>query len=127
MTESEELARPTLPELLLRLRAFAQARDWERFHTPKNLVTALAVEAAELMEPFQWLTPEEADALCDDPVRRDEVAGELADVAMYLIRLSDVLDIDLTEAILRKLERNEVRFPVDKVRGRARPPKEWEV
>ncbi len=100
-----------LRELAARLRDFAAARDWGRYHTAKNLAMALSVEVSELMEPFQWLTPEEAEGLATDPERLAEVAGELADVGIYLIRLADVLGVDLAEAIRRKMEVNEGRFP----------------
>lgn len=94
-----------------RLRVFAVARDWEQFHTPKNLVMALAVEASELLELFQWLTPEESTAIMDDPARCAAVADEIADVAIYLVRLADVLEVDLLQAASTKVDRNEARFP----------------
>ena len=100
-----------LAELAERIRAFAQARDWEQYHTPKNLAMALSVEVAELLEPFQWLTAEEAEALGQDPERLAELESELADVAIYLVRLADVLGVDLSEAIHRKMGVNEGRFP----------------
>ena len=100
-----------LAELAERIRAFAQARDWEQYHTPKNLAMALSVEVAELLEPFQWLTAEEAEALGQDPERLAELESELADVAIYLVRLADVLGVDLGEAIHRKMGVNEGRFP----------------
>lgn len=108
--------KPTSPdhdlrEVAERLRTFARARDWEKYHTPKNLAIALSVEASELLEPFQWLTPEEAEALPQDPGKLAAVADELADVGIYLIRLADVLGVDLGEAIRRKMEVNEGRFP----------------
>lgn len=99
------------------LRAFAGERDWERFHTAKNLAMALAGEAGEVIEHFQWLTAEESANL--PPERREAVALELADVLLYLIRLADVLDVDLAQAAERKLEINARRYPVDKARGRA--------
>jgi NTP pyrophosphatase (non-canonical NTP hydrolase) len=105
-----------------RLRAFARAREWEQFHTPKNLAMAIAVEAAELMEPLLWLTPDEAGALKDDAEARAKVGSEIADVAIYLIRLADVLGIDLGRAIARKIDRNEERFPVEVVLGKSRMP-----
>lgn len=111
-----------LRALILEIRSFAEARDWGTFHTPKNLAMALAVEAAELMEPFQWLTADEAGGLRDDPETLEAVEEEVADVAIYLIRLADVLGIDVAEAVRKKLAANEVRFPVDRVRGRARLP-----
>ena len=105
-----------------RLRAFARAREWEQFHAPKNLAMAIAVEAAELMEPLQWLTPEEAEALKEDPDACAEIGSEISDVAIYLIRLADVLGIDLGSAIASKIDRNEERFPVEVVRGKSRMP-----
>lgn len=105
--------------LLLRdaLRAFAAERDWERFHTPKNLAMALSGEAGEVIEHFQWLTPEASAALPDE--QQEEVAMELADVLLYLVRLADVLDIDLAAAAQRKLSINAGRYPVEKARGRS--------
>ena len=101
-----------------RLRAFAAARDWERFHSPKNLATALIVEAAELLEHFQWLTEDESRAL--PPETKAEVATELADVLLYLVRLADQLGIDLHAAAVAKIAANERKYPADKVRGSAR-------
>jgi NTP pyrophosphatase (non-canonical NTP hydrolase) len=101
-----------------RLRAFAAARDWERFHSPKNLATALIVEAAELLEHFQWLTEDESRAL--PPETKAEVATELADVLLYLVRLADQLGIDLHAAAAAKIAANERKYPADKVRGSAR-------
>ncbi|GLZ43106.1 nucleotide pyrophosphohydrolase [Actinokineospora sp. NBRC 105648] len=101
----------TLEELAARQRAFAQARDWEPFHTPKNLVMALTGEVGELTELFQWLTPDEAAAATAEPALRAKVHDELADVLLYLVRLADVLDVDLIEAANAKIDRNEHRFP----------------
>ncbi|MEQ1802309.1 MAG: nucleotide pyrophosphohydrolase [Gammaproteobacteria bacterium] len=98
-----------LDELKQRLRDFAQARDWEQFHTPKNLAMALVAEAAEVVEHFQWLTSAESQAL--DPRGKAEVALELADVLLYLVMLADRLDVDLAEAARRKIVLNEKRFP----------------
>jgi NTP pyrophosphatase (non-canonical NTP hydrolase) len=100
------------------LRAFAVERDWDRFHTPKNLAAALAVEAAELLEPFQWLSPEESAALT--PEQLTAVREEMADVLLYLVRLADRLGVDLLAAARDKLHRNAERYPVDKARGNAR-------
>jgi dCTP diphosphatase len=105
-------------ELQRRLRDFARERDWEQFHTPKNLAMALAGEVGELVEIFQWLTPEEASQVMEGP-RADDVEDELADVLIYLLRIADVLGIDLAEATRAKLERNEHRYPAPHVRGRA--------
>ena len=105
-------------ELRLRLRDFARERDWEQFHTPKNLSMALAGEVGELLEIFQWLTPEQAAEVMDSG-RADDVRDELADVLIYLVRLADMLGVDLLEVAHTKLERNHHRFPPGDVRGRA--------
>ncbi|MCV2215860.1 nucleotide pyrophosphohydrolase [Thauera sp. Sel9] len=99
------------------LRRFAAERDWNQFHTPKNLAMALAGEAGEVIEHFQWLTSEQSAKL--DAASRNAVAEELADVLLYLVRLADVLDIDLVEASVRKMAINGRRYPADKARGRA--------
>jgi NTP pyrophosphatase (non-canonical NTP hydrolase) len=104
-----------LPELRERVRAFVAERDWERFHSPKNLAMALSVEASELVELFQWLTEEESSA--PDPERRRRVAEEMADVLWFLVRLSDRLDIDLLAAAEAKLAANAAKYPADRVRG----------
>ncbi len=101
-----------------KLRAFAEARDWDQFHSPKNLSMALIAEAAELLEHFQWATEEESYAL--DQAKLQEVKHEIADVFIYLIRLSDRLNIDLWAAAREKLELNKEKYPADKVRGDAR-------
>lgn len=97
-----------------RLREFAVARDWEKFHTPKNLSSALSVEASELLEIFQWLTPEESSAVMADDKNRAAVLDEMADVLIYLVRMADVLDVDLVVAANAKVSRNETRFPLGK-------------
>ncbi len=100
------------------LREFAAERDWEQFHTPKNLASALSVEAAELLEHFQWLTPEESMQLTGEALAG--VRDELADVLLYLIRLADRLDVDLLAAAHSKIAANARKYPVDKARGSAR-------
>jgi dCTP diphosphatase len=106
------------------LRTFAKERDWEQFHNPKNLSMALSVEAGEILEHFQWLTADEAANL--SPERREAVAEELADVLIFLVRLADVLQIDLAEAAARKVEKNAVRYPIARVRGKALKYSEYE-
>jgi NTP pyrophosphatase (non-canonical NTP hydrolase) len=106
-----------LHELRERLRAFARARDWEQFHSPKNLSMALIVEAAELVEHFQWLTEAQSTRL--DPKTQAAVEQELADVFIYLVRLADLLGIDLLDAAVRKIALNERKYPADEVRGKA--------
>ncbi len=100
-----------IEELTTAIREFAHSRDWERFHTPKNLAMAPSVEVAELVELFQWLTPEESTGLPDTPECRAAVEDEIADIAIYLLRLADVLGIDVGDATTAKLARNELRFP----------------
>jgi dCTP diphosphatase len=114
----------TLDHLKTRLREFAVARDWEQFHSPKNLAMALIVEAAELVEHFQWLTEEQSAALPPDKLA--EVEQELADIQIYLIRLADRLNIDLEQAVNAKIALNERRYPADKVRGSARKYTEFD-
>ena len=114
------------PELLMlreKIRAFAEVREWDQFHSPKNLSMALMVEVAELMEHFQWLTEEQSGNLSAE--KKSAVAEELADVLLYLVRLSDKLDVDLLEASLHKLKENELKYPVNKVRGSAKKYSEY--
>jgi NTP pyrophosphatase (non-canonical NTP hydrolase) len=94
-----------------RLRKFAAARDWERFHTPKNLAMALMVEAAELAEIFQWLTPEQSTEVMSDPEKAFRVRDEVADVLAYLLQLASACGVDVAAALAEKIERNELRFP----------------
>jgi len=101
---------------------FVHARDWEPFHTPKNLSMSIAIEAAELMEHFQWLTLDEALAAGADPTERAAVADELADVVIYCLSFSNALDLDISTAVLSKLQTNEGRFPIAEFRGRFRRP-----
>ncbi len=110
----------TLTALCQRVVEFVAARDWEQFHTPKNLSIAIAVEAAELMEHFQWLTHEQAAAALQDEAKKATVADELADVLIYALSLANVLGVDVSTVVLNKLERNKRRFPVKEWRGRAR-------
>ena len=98
-----------LLELRTALRAFANARDWEQFHSPKNLAAAMAVEASEVLEHFQWLTDEQSRALPE--AKRAEVAHELADVFLYLMQLADKLDVDLVEAAKEKMQLNAAKYP----------------
>ncbi|HEX4985824.1 MAG TPA: nucleotide pyrophosphohydrolase [Burkholderiales bacterium] len=111
MDRSSGMPAPTdgLEDLKLRLRRFAAERDWERFHTPKNLAMSVAIEAAEVMEHFQWLTAEQSAA--PDAAARREIAHELADVLLYLVRLADALDIDLAAAAREKIGLNAIKYP----------------
>ncbi|TXH76147.1 nucleotide pyrophosphohydrolase [Thiobacillus sp.] len=107
----------SLDTLRQHIRDFALARAWERYHTPKNLAMALSVEAAELLEPFQWLTAEQSGQL--SPEQHEAVRQEIADVLIYLTRLADLLDIDLLDAAADKLAINARKYPVDKAHGNA--------
>lgn len=118
------MPRDSLDDLNARLLAFARERDWEQFHSPKNLSMALAGEAGELLEHFQWLS--EAQSADLQEAKRDEVALEMADILIYLIRLAERLDIDLVDAAYRKITLNEARYPSDRVRGDARRADEYD-
>jgi NTP pyrophosphatase (non-canonical NTP hydrolase) len=107
-----------IDELRDRLRKFAAERDWDQFHSPKNLAMALSVEASELLEIFQWLTEEQSRRL--SPAAKEAAAEEIADVLLYLIRLGDKLGVDLIAAAQRKMIANAEKYPVDKARGTAR-------
>jgi len=109
---------PDLAALRDALRAFAAEREWERFHAPKNLAMALSVEAAELLEVFQWLTEDESRALA--PAAMDAAREEIADVLLYLVRLADVLGIDPLAAATAKMAANARKYPVAKARGTSR-------
>jgi dCTP diphosphatase len=100
------------------VRQFADERDWDQFHSPKNLATALTVEAAELLEHFQWLKEEESKQL--SPEKLAEVKAELADVFIYLVRLADKLNVDLIAAANQKIAANAKKYPVDKSKGNAK-------
>jgi dCTP diphosphatase len=104
-----------LNQLQAYLRQFAKDRDWDQFHSPKNLSMALSVEVSELLENFQWLTEEQSYAL--DQQQRAAVADEIADVQMYLARLADKLDINIGEAIEQKINKNEAKYPAELVKG----------
>ena len=110
-------------ELMLALRKFAQDRDWEQFHSPKNLSMALSVEASELLEHFQW-TPEQATYKLGD-AKQKLVSYELADIFIYLLRICDQLNIDLIDVTKEKMEINNQRYPVSKVKGSSKKYSEY--
>lgn len=113
----------TLEDLKLRLRQFAIDRDWEQFHAPKNLAMALIGEAGELIEHFQWLSEAQSDQL---PAKKlEEVRLEMADILIYLIRLSDRLGVDLLQAVEEKIALNAQKYPVEKVRGSSKKYTEY--
>ena len=104
-----------MDEVLKRIRAFRDERDWLQFHDPKNLAISVAIEAAELLEEFQWKTREESEHHA--VVNKERIADEVADVAIYLFELADILKIDLATAINSKLDKNALKYPVEKARG----------
>ena len=105
----------SLENLRARINAFVAEREWAQFHTPKNLAMAMIVEAAELVEQFQWDTPSESQQL--SPEKREAVAHELADTFVYLLRLAEVLEIDLIEATNQKIDLNAQKYPVEQAKG----------
>ena len=113
-----------LHTLKLRLRQFVEERDWDQFHSPKNLSMALIAEAAELVEHFQWLTEEQSHSLPDEKL--GEVEQELADIQIYLVRIADKLNVDLLKAVDKKLAVNIEKYPAEKVKGSAKKYAEYE-
>ena len=109
----------TLADLKIRVLNFSRERDWEQFHSPKNLSMALAAEAAELMEHFLWTEPAPSHARAQEPARRREIEEELADVVIYALEFANITKIDLAAAIESKLAANARKYPVDKARGRS--------
>ncbi|MCG6967964.1 MAG: nucleotide pyrophosphohydrolase [Chromatiaceae bacterium] len=118
------MPRDSLDDLNGKLLAFARDRDWEQFHSPKNLSMALAGEAGELLEHFQWLSEQQSAALSAE--KKDQVALEMADILIYLIRLAERLDVDLIDVAYRKIAVNQARYPADRVRGDARRAEEYD-
>lgn len=106
-----------LDDLVNRLKKFADERDWEQFHSPKNLAMALSVEVAEILELFQWLTEEQTKNLSPDKI--EKVKEEIGDVQIYLVRLADQLGIDPLQAAEEKIKKNELKYPVNKSKGSA--------
>lgn len=117
------MSKDTLEQLRQRVADFAAARDWDQFHSPKNLSMALIAEAAELVEHFQWLTEEQSRMLAPD--KRAAVAEELADILIYLIRAADKIGVDIIEAAEHKLQKNEARYPIEKAKGNSRRSSEY--
>ncbi|MGA2694399.1 MAG: nucleotide pyrophosphohydrolase [Opitutaceae bacterium] len=108
-----------ISELKERVLAFVQERDWEQFHSPKNLSMALAAETAELMEHFLWATPEESKSVAKDPAKRAKIAEELADVVIYALEFANSTGLDVAASIESKIAANARKYPVEKARGRS--------
>ena len=113
------MSRLDIEALQRMLQRFADERDWEQFHAPKNLASALAVEAAELLEIFQWLNETQSREIAPGHPLHERVAEEIADVQIYLLRLADKVGVDLDAAVRRKIARNEEKYPPEKARGNA--------
>ena len=108
----------TVAQLRAQVSAFAEERDWAQFHSPKNLSMSIAIEAAELMEEFQWLTEEESRAALEDAAKRAQVVAELADVLIYCLDMANVLGVDVSTAVADKLAKDARKYPADEYRGR---------
>ena len=106
-----------MDEVMARIRQFRDERDWLQYHDPRSLAVSISIEAAELLEEFQWLTAEQSRRHAAE--NRQAVSDEIADVAIYLLELTDVLGIDLKAAILSKLEKNALKYPIEKSRGKS--------
>lgn len=102
-------------QILRRIRQFRDERDWAQFHNPKDMAIAISIEASELLEQFLWKTPEESDDRVKD--KREEIEDEIADIAIYLFELADNLEINLLDAMDRKIQKNEAKYPAAKARG----------
>jgi NTP pyrophosphatase (non-canonical NTP hydrolase) len=114
-----------LEKILVAQRKFCLERHWDQFHTPKNLAMALNVETSELLELFQWLKDEESDAIMNDDTKALKVKAELADVFYYLVRIADVLKIDIEKEFWTKLSQNELKYPIEKALGNAKKYNEF--
>ncbi len=108
----------TIEQMKEQVRVFARQRDWQRFHSPKNLAMGIAIEAAELMEHFQWIDEAASRAIKEDPQQITRVRDELADVLSYVLNLACVLEVDLSEAFFAKMKRNEIKYPEESYRGK---------
>jgi dCTP diphosphatase len=109
----------TIAELKTRVLGFVRERDWEQFHSPKNLSMALAAETGELMEHFLWATPEQSRAIANEPSKRSKIADELADVVIYALEFANITGLDVSAAIEAKMAANAKKYPVEKARGRS--------
>ena len=104
-------------ELKEKIREFCEKRDWDQFHNAKELALALSIEASELLEHFRWKTHEETDNLFDDSLKREQIEDEVADITYFLLRMAQMYNIDLTKSLIRKMEKNDKKYPVEKAKG----------
>lgn len=107
----------TFDELKTLVQQFRDERDWHKYHNPKNLSMSISIESAELMELFQWLTLEESIALKDNKAKFEQIKEEVADIIIYCLSLANILDIDLGQAVLEKIEKNKSKYPTSKYKG----------
>lgn len=106
-----------IQELKDKIKAFCDARDWDQFHNAKELAIALSIESSELLEHFRWKTPKEIEELLNNPIKKEEISDEMADCLYFIIRMAQMNKIDLSEALERKLEKNDKKYPVEKAKG----------
>ena len=106
-----------IKELKEKVKEFCDKRDWDQFHNAKELAVALSIEAGELLEHFRWKTAEEVKERMEDPKKREEIQDEMADVLYFLVRIAQIYDIDLSEALEKKMDKNDKKYPVDKFKG----------
>ena len=104
-------------ELKDKIKEFCEARDWDQFHNAKELAIALSIEASELLEIFRWKTPKEVEALFEDPKKKEDIEDEMADILYFLVRIAQKYNIDLSEILDKKMEKNNKKYPVDKFKG----------
>lgn len=116
---NQHVSKPDVSDLTALVRKFADERDWEQFHSPRNLLLALVGEVGELAAEFQWIGDNSVVTALQDPDKREAVASELADVFIYLLRFADVTGIDLASELTKKIALNEIRYPVEKSKGSA--------
>ena len=116
---NQPVSKPDVSDLTALVRTFAEERDWEQFHSPRNLLLALVGEVGELAAEFQWIVDDNVVNVLEDPEKREAVGSELADVFIYLLRLADVTGIDLATELPKKIAINEIRYPVEKSKGSA--------
>ncbi|HEY3245853.1 MAG TPA: nucleotide pyrophosphohydrolase [Phycisphaerae bacterium] len=113
-------AETTVAMLKSAMAQFIRERDWEQFHDPKNLSTSIAIEAAELMEHFQWLRSDELDQVRRDPTQMELIGEELAEITAFVLSFANAMQIDLSDALLRKMQKNALKYPAERYRGRFR-------
>jgi len=115
-----------IDELKTKVKEFCDKRDWDQFHDAKELSIALSIEASEILEHFRWKTKDEIKKLLENPIKKEEIGDEMADVFYFLLRIAQMNNIDLTEAFYRKLDKNDKKYPVEKAKGSSKKYNEYE-